>query len=147
MRFELVAVFVVDDDDDDLYFIEDSIRGSGFINKIQLFNSAPAFWTFYREFLASGSPSMLILDWNMPLLGGMEILANIQKEFPDAPTFIIVLSTSNREADKQQALSNGAYTYYVKPSSVERFNSLFLEIKRLAISSGFYDERTNKQQA
>lgn len=138
MRFEHVPIFLVDDDDDDLSSIKYSLRGCGFINKVYTYNSAAEFWEFYKTQLDAGIPSLTILDWNMPVVNGQEILTNLKQDFPDNKAFIVVLSTSNREIDREMALSLGAYEYYVKPSRVERLNSLLLEIKRAAISSGFF---------
>lgn len=61
-------------------------------------------------------PDLILLDVNMPGMGGIEAAREI-REMCDAP--IIMLTVRNAERDKVQALDAGADDYVVKPFGIE----------------------------
>ncbi len=69
-----------------------------------------------REGLAAAerdSPEIILLDLNMPVMGGMEVLRRFAKECPDVP--VIIVSSSDEIRDAIEALKLGARDYLVKP--------------------------------
>ncbi|MFC3126635.1 PleD family two-component system response regulator [Pseudoroseomonas globiformis] len=60
-------------------------------------------------------PKLVLLDWNMPVMDGMEFLVALRAEFgPEEP--LVMLCTTESEFDKiMQALANGAQEYIMKP--------------------------------
>lgn len=66
--------------------------------------------------LREGSPDLILLDLNMPGIGGLETCRAI-RETSDVP--IIVLSVRNTERDKVQALDAGADDYVTKPFGIQ----------------------------
>ncbi len=61
-------------------------------------------------------PDLILLDVNMPGIGGIEAAREI-REMCDAP--IIMLTVRNAERDKVMALDAGADDYVVKPFGIE----------------------------
>jgi two-component system KDP operon response regulator KdpE len=61
-------------------------------------------------------PDLILLDLNMPGIGGLETCRAI-RERSDVP--IIILSVRNAEADKVQALDAGADDYVTKPFGIQ----------------------------
>jgi two-component system KDP operon response regulator KdpE len=61
-------------------------------------------------------PDLVLLDVNMPGMGGIEACREIRRS-SDAP--IIMLTVRNAERDKVSALDAGADDYVVKPFSIE----------------------------
>jgi two-component system KDP operon response regulator KdpE len=61
-------------------------------------------------------PDLVLLDMNMPGIGGLEACREI-RESTDAP--IIMLTVRNAERDKVAALDAGADDYVVKPFGIE----------------------------
>jgi two-component system, OmpR family, KDP operon response regulator KdpE len=61
-------------------------------------------------------PDLVLLDMNMPGMGGLEACREIRRS-TDAP--IIVLTVRNAERDKVMALDAGADDYVVKPFGIE----------------------------
>src|SRR3979411_1407347 len=61
-------------------------------------------------------PDLILLDVNMPGIGGIEAAREI-REMCDAP--IIMLTVRNAERDKVVALDAGADDYVVKPFGIE----------------------------
>jgi two-component system chemotaxis response regulator CheY len=60
-------------------------------------------------------PRLVLLDWNMPVMDGMQFLGALRAEFgPDEP--LVMLCTTESEFDRiVLALQNGANEYIMKP--------------------------------
>lgn len=67
----------------------------------------------------SQMPDCVLLDWNMPVMNGIEFLRALRGEFgADHPT--VVLCTTETEMDNiMQALETGAQEYIMKPFDAE----------------------------
>lgn len=68
------------------------------------------------ERVKDGAPDLVLLDLNMPGIGGLETCRAI-RESREMP--IIVLSVRNTERDKVQALDAGADDYVTKPFGIQ----------------------------
>ena len=68
------------------------------------------------ESLRKERPDLVLLDMNMPGMGGLETCREIRRA-SDAP--IIMLTVRNAERDKVAALDAGADDYVVKPFGIE----------------------------
>jgi two-component system, chemotaxis family, chemotaxis protein CheY len=60
-------------------------------------------------------PDCVLLDWNMPVMNGIEFLRALRREFgPDRP--IVVFCTAQAEMTAiEQAMESGAQEYIMKP--------------------------------
>ena len=68
------------------------------------------------EWMRKERPDLVLLDMNMPGMGGVEACREIRRA-SDAP--IIMLTVRNAERDKVAALDAGADDYVVKPFGIE----------------------------
>ena len=59
------------------------------------------------------SPEIVLLDLNMPGMGGMEALDRFSKQFPDTP--VIIASGTGNMTDAIEALRLGACDFLIKP--------------------------------
>ena len=77
------------------------------------------------------SPTLILLDLNLPRLNGREVLQRIRAtpELRNVP--VIVLSTSNRPQDVGDLYAAGANTYINKPQEFGRFVEVLKNIQRL----------------
>ena len=63
-------------------------------------------------------PDFVLLDWNMPVMNGIECLHALRAEFGDQ--LPVVFCTSETELDRiEQALEGGATEYVMKPFDSE----------------------------
>jgi CheY-like chemotaxis protein len=64
---------------------------------------------------AANLPSLIILDFNMPLLNGLEVLVKMRREekFTHIPK--VIYSTSDTSFHMEMCLQAGAKQYFVKP--------------------------------
>jgi twitching motility two-component system response regulator PilH len=64
-------------------------------------------------------PDMVFLDINMPGVSGFEVLKFISREPRLAKVPVIVATSDDQKETREQALSQGARGFLVKPVSVE----------------------------
>ena len=58
-------------------------------------------------------PQLMILDWQLPLLDGLEVLRRVRQSDPHLP--VLMLSVRDEEADRVIGLEMGADDYLTKP--------------------------------
>ena len=73
---------------------------------------------------ADFKPSLIVLDLNMPRIGGFTFLQRYQPK--DIP--VVVFSVSSLDADKQFALELGACEYVEKPIDFQAFTDVVCQI-------------------
>jgi DNA-binding NtrC family response regulator len=65
------------------------------------------------EVLGFEPPHVMILDLNMPGMGGMGVLKEVRRGFPDVQ--VIILTGHGSPAEEAEARSLGAFEYLRKP--------------------------------
>ena len=113
------TIFVIDDDADDRKIISDAFKEDNPQVDYAFFENADSFLKSLNS--SSQLPDLILLDLNMPGMLGMQVL----KELKSSPTFsvipIIILTTSVREKDKQNAYEIGVNCFLQKPQSYSGF--------------------------
>jgi len=62
-------------------------------------------------------PDLVVLDWMLPGIDGMEVLRTLKRDYPAVPVILLTARTS--EHDRIRGLDAGADDYVVKPFSVK----------------------------
>lgn len=73
---------------------------------------------------AKSMPDAILLDWNMPVMTGIEFLRRLRKMSGGQAPKVVFCTTENDLAHIQEALSAGANEYIMKP-----FDSEIIETK------------------
>jgi len=74
------------------------------------------------------NPSLILLDLNLPKMGGIEFLKELRAD-PDLQSLpVIVLTSSNEPRDRAVAFEYDVDDYIVKPHSFEEFTSAMATI-------------------
>jgi sigma-B regulation protein RsbU (phosphoserine phosphatase) len=92
--------------------------------------------------IQASAPDLVLVDVNMPELGGLEVLARVTDQSPETP--IIVISGTGVIDDVVQALRRGAWDYVSKPIEDTR---LLLESVRRALERASLLRQTREQRA
>ncbi len=88
------------------------------------------------ESLAIMLPDLIILDWMMPGLSGLEFTKRIKKSSRTNHIPIILLTAKSQEPDKIAALNSGADDYITKPfSPAELVARVKAVLRRVRLSS------------
>ena len=66
-------------------------------------------------------PRIILLDLNMPRMGGIEFLKNLRSSEKLKNISVFVMTTSNEDNDKVKAYNLNVAGYILKPLSMERF--------------------------
>ena len=121
-----VRIVMVDDDQDDLFLTEISFRKADFPVEFLGLDSAQDLFNHIKD-KGIGSIDVLLLDLNMPVMGGLETLEMLQ----DYPHFddlnVYMFSTSSSKHDRKACLGAGAKGYLYKPSGLSSMTK-FVEV-------------------
>lgn len=62
-------------------------------------------------------PDLVVLDWMMPRLSGLQVLEALRSDPDTASVRVIVLTARSQQIDRSLALQQGISAYLVKPFS------------------------------
>ncbi len=71
------------------------------------------------QIVSSGDVPLLISDWMMPCLDGLELCRRIRAKGSDRYTYIILLTSRDRREDKLEGLHAGADDFLTKPPDAD----------------------------
>ena len=75
----------------------------------------------YSEPESAPRPCLLLLDINMPKIGGIEVLRQIRGDDKMKSLPVVILTTSRTEEDKTECYNLNVNAYIVKPVGFENF--------------------------
>lgn len=75
-------------------------------------------------------PDLILLDINMPLLNGHEVLEQIKSDTKLKKIPVIVLTTSSSKKDIDKAYENHCNSYVQKPLDIDDFLGAILKIEQ-----------------
>jgi two-component system cell cycle response regulator len=123
----LMQALVVDDSAVYRKLIGDHLRGWGF--GVTLAESGSEAWQILQQ---PDSPKLVLLDWVLPDLDGLEICQRIRKAGSSGPYVYVILLTSNEGRQNMlDAMQAGADDYLVKPFDELELRARLLVGKRI----------------
>jgi two-component system, cell cycle response regulator len=69
----------------------------------------------YQLLVSGNAPKLAILDWKMPGLEGVEVCRKLREERPEHYTYLILLTSQQRDEDLVAGMEAGADDYIIKP--------------------------------
>ena len=113
-------IFIIEDEPSIIQLVQHNLEKNGFIISSSVYGNDGL------EELKKFQPDLLLLDWMLPDLSGIEICKNMRKDnsFKNLP--VIMLTAKGEEEDKIKGLDSGVDDYLTKPFS---FNELMARIK------------------
>jgi two-component system chemotaxis response regulator CheY len=72
-------------------------------------------------------PAAILLDWNMPVLNGLEFLQQLRRERGGEAPVVVFCTVENDPQHIARALSSGAAEYIMKPFDSDIIESKFAE--------------------
>ncbi len=75
----------------------------------------------FEDLETSPRPDLILLDLNMPRIGGREVLQTIKQDEDLAMIPVIVLTTSDHEVDVVKSYELGCSSYIPKPVEIAEF--------------------------
>lgn len=112
------AVLLVDDDPDDVELTRLMLGQASLTLELSFANSALAALDRLR---GGCGPDLILLDLNMPVMGGLELLRALKRDPELSCIPVVILSTSQDPEDQARSRALGAAGYLTKPMGLSGF--------------------------
>lgn len=125
MKTKEPLILLVEDDDNDVFFMRRALQKAEFTNPMNVANNGQEAIDYlsgagkFSDRNKFPLPSIVFLDLKMPFLDGFEVLAWIRSQSALDKIPVVVLTSSSEERDRQRATALGAAGYFVKTPGVE----------------------------
>lgn len=128
-------VMLIDDDQDDLHILSSALEDK--IVKVKTFDSSAKAIVYLRRMSVNMElPSLIIMDYNMPIKNGYHVLLLLKahKETMDIP--VVIYSTCLSDDLRKKLFAAGAMACFLKPWTNQEFNRQVEVFQELAFSFG-----------
>lgn len=136
-RTRAAEILLVEDNPADVRLTQEAMRDGRLVNALHVVGDGDAALAFLRReppYENATRPDLVLLDLNLPGIDGREVLVEI-KEDPELRTIpVVVLTTSDDEADVLSAYLNHANAYITKPVDLDRFVEVARQLERFWFS-------------
>ncbi|GIF17000.1 response regulator [Actinoplanes teichomyceticus] len=135
-----LTILVVDDDDADVLMIEEALSTGDQPPTIERAADGQEALEHLRRSVAgqANRPDLILLDLNMPRMGGLETLAEIKNDEHLRMIPVVVLTTSDAAADVNSSYRSRASAFVTKPidlesfeTAVQKINTFYRDVARL----------------
>jgi CheY-like chemotaxis protein len=117
-----ITILICDDDDDDRMLIQQAFEDSHISNELRFVEDGEEMLDYlYQRGPFSGEtgsaprPGLILLDLNMPKMDGREALQRIKSDITLHDIPVVVLTTSNLDADVIKSYRLGVNSFITKP--------------------------------
>ena len=134
VQIEDYIILLVEDDPNDVILIERAFRKANIVNPINIVKNGEDAISYldgkgkFKDRKKYPIPTLVLLDLKLPRRSGHEVLSWIRRQRKLKRLPVVVLTSSQRIADKNKAYDLGINSYLIKPVS---FDSLLDLIKTL----------------
>ena len=130
----MAEILIADDEPNQIELMKFNLEKNGFLIK-SAFNGEQALDMIYEK-----KPNVLIADWMMPKMSGIELCKILRSNKDTKLLPIIMLSARSEDADKSLGLDTGADDYISKPFSPRELVSRVKALIRRTNTSMSLDE-------
>ena len=120
------CILIADDEPNQLELMDFNLTNAGF-SIIKASNGIHAL-----ELIENHSPDLIILDWMMPKMSGIDVCRTLRSRSETKQIPIIILSARSEDSDKSLGLDTGADDYISKPFSPKELISRVKALLRRA---------------
>jgi CheY-like chemotaxis protein len=129
---EPVAILLVEDNPGDARLMKEALAEGKIRNRLHVVTDGVEALAYLRRqapFAYADRPDLILLDLNMPRQDGRQVLAEIKKDEDLRRIPVVILSSSQAEADVARAYDLHANCYITKPLDVEQLISVVKSIE------------------
>ena len=125
-------LLLVEDNEGDILLTKEALEASKVLNEVSIVRNGKLALDFV--FKKNGyedvkSPDVILMDINLPLKSGIEVLEILKSDASTKHIPIIILTTSSSESDIMKSYNNHANAYIVKPVDVSEFLEAVLSLE------------------
>jgi CheY-like chemotaxis protein len=111
---KLVHILLVEDNEGDILLTLEAFKESKLEKQISVARNGLEALDFLHQknsFIDTQKPDLILLDINMPIVSGLEVLEEIKKDKNLKKIPVIMLTTSSNQKDIEKAYSNHCNSY------------------------------------
>lgn len=127
-----VHILLVEDNEGDIVLTKDAFEEGKLKTQISVVKNGQDALDFLFQrgnFEKAEKPDLILLDINIPIINGLEVLHEIKTDERLKVIPIIILTTSSNEKDITKAYQNHTNSYIIKPIKFEDFLKAVLKIE------------------
>ncbi|HEV7380758.1 MAG TPA: response regulator [Dyadobacter sp.] len=125
-----LTILLVEDDEVDIMNVKRAFKKNNISNPLLVaHNGIEALEVLRSTESDAPKPKIILLDLNMPRMGGIEFLKEIRQDPALSKLSVFVMTTSNEDGDKIDAYNLNVAGYILKPLSMDRFISAVSTLK------------------
>lgn len=120
-----MKVLLVDDDMTDIQYFRRLCRKNEIECSLMIAHDGDEALALLSAAEAGAPPDLILTDLNMPRMNGLRLVSAVRSDpaLREIPAFVV--STSDRQADVEEAMQCGADGYFVKPlTALDLLNAL-----------------------
>jgi len=122
-------ILIIDDDPQIRMLLKDRLEANGY----QIYQAENGI--IGLEIAKKKNPDLILLDLNMPKMDGFEVLARLNKEFPEIT--VVILTAHGTVERAVEAMKLGAYDFLPKPSKPDH---ILMVVKKALERKSLKDE-------
>lgn len=125
-------ILLVEDNPGDVQLVMESLRSSSYLNSLSVVADGEAALAFLRrrgQYASAPRAHLILLDLNLPLKNGHEVLAEIKADPELKRIPVIIITSSSGEEDMRRAYNNNANCYLTKPLDLHDFVNVIRSIE------------------
>lgn len=129
---EVIDILLVEDNPGDVRLTREAMKEAKLHNQLHVVSDGVDALAFLRRqgaYASAVRPQLILLDLNLPRKDGREVLAEIKQDTDLRRIPVVILTTSEAEADILKAYDLHANCYIVKPVDIEQFLTVVKSIE------------------
>jgi CheY-like chemotaxis protein len=123
-------ILLVDDDELDVMNVQRAFRKNSIQNPLYIAHDGVEALKMLRDQEVPGDRRIILLDLNMPRMGGIEFLREIRADPNLRHSSVIVLTTSAEDRDRVDAYNLHVAGYLLKPVTLPAFMDIMATLNR-----------------
>ena len=128
-----VSILIVEDDDGHARLIAKNLKRAGISNRVtRVENGREALDFLFSEGAFAGqerpSPLLVLLDLNMPVMDGYQVLEKMKADPRTQKVPVVVLTTTDDAREVTRCYELGCSVYITKPVDYESFSSAIQQL-------------------
>jgi CheY-like chemotaxis protein len=124
---EPMEILLVEDNEDDILLEQEALADAKLVNLMSVVRDGEEALAYLRgqgKYQNARVPGLILLDINMPKKNGFEVLNEIKAD-PDLKHIpVVMLTTSDSEADIVKSYARGACSFITKPMDFDKFRDV-----------------------
>uniref|UniRef100_UPI00404B07F5 response regulator n=1 Tax=Flavobacterium sp. TaxID=239 RepID=UPI00404B07F5 len=117
-----LQILLVEDNEGDIILTQEAFEECDFKTSIQVArNGKEAITYLFDSCTNTQLPDLILLDINLPLLNGHEVLKRIKENDKTKHIPVLILTTSSASTDINLTYANHANSFISKPSEIDDF--------------------------